>query len=226
MLGVSRSSNLDPVTTMTSTSKIIIFVVAAIGLLGAYTLGQRNEAERRDERLAQMETRQEALQDAYLSGTQDSRAQLAQQLGYRRVPVAAPSAKDDVLGMQPPSPEQQAQLIQQTFKSLQQHFEAEQVNAAWSSSVRQNVEDAIDIGIQGSGARPEASTVDCRSNTCRIKLRFGEGSDPDALLQNLLAEIGGDLPVAQALVLPSPDGQRDLYIYAARHEARLPPPGI
>lgn len=211
---------------MTATAKYLAMGGTVIlAVLLAYWFGQRQGAGEQEARLAELESQQKALQDAYLSGSHDSRADLAKRLGYRKVaPAAPPGAAGDALSLQLPSPEEQRAATQRTFDQLQQHFDSERLDAGWAGGVRQNVGDAIDIAVGEAGVSPQSSTVDCRSETCRIQLRMAGDADPDMLAQSLLTEIAGDLPVAQMLVLPGPDGNNELFIFAARRGTKLPPP--
>lgn len=196
--------------------------IAAIAI--AFFVGQRTGAKDQDARLTQLERQHQALQDAYLDGSRDSRAQLARQLGYQRAPEISAHGGASVASGELPTPQEQQAALQRMFDRLQRHFDNEPLDAAWANGVRQNVGDAVGIAIEEAGVSPRSSSVDCRSATCRIQLRFAEGANPDTLTQSFLTEIAGDLPVAQTLVVPTAGGTHDLFIFAARRGAALPPP--
>jgi len=207
---------------MNPVAKTITLAALAGALLLAYTLGRHGVETDLERRLARLEADHRALQDAFITGSRQRRAELAQRLGYQ--PVVRSEGPYGGATSRAPSPEVQRRAARENYEKLQQAFASEPVNAAWAGTVRQSVEDVL-VGIAAEGPEPRSVQVDCRSRTCRISLDLADTSEVDALLQPLLTEISGDLSETEMLQLPSPDGERlELHIFARRGSPPKAPP--
>jgi hypothetical protein len=199
---------------MTPVSKTITLAAIAGTLVLAYAIGRQGSDADLERRLARLEADHRALQDAFITGSRERRAALAQRFGYQ--PVARPGPSAGGATSRLPSPEVQRRAARQSYERLQQQFAGEPIDAAWAGTVRQNVEDVL-VGLAAQGPEPRSVQVDCRSRTCRISLDLADTGEVDALVQPLLTEISGDLSETEMLQLPSPDGERlELHIFARR----------
>lgn len=194
-------------------------------LLAGLQLMQYRKTDNIDERLAQLEAGHKQLQDAYLYGTRESRAQLAQSLGYHAVPTASsrPSpyaqgmsaGQGTVVGGGVSSPAQVAQQLRQQREQLEKDFSSEPINPKWAGDTIQAVDGLLQQSATAGHALRDAQ-VDCRSRTCRIKFDVGIGDNIDDLTQNLLTDMAAILPGAKMLQQASADGQGvELTFYAS-----------
>jgi hypothetical protein len=179
------------------------------------------------ERLAQLEAGHKQLQDAYLYGTGESRAQLAQSLGYHAVPTASSRPSPYAQGMSAgqgtvagggvPSSAQVAQQLRQQREQLEKDFSSEPINPTWAGDTIQGVNGLLQQSATAGHALRETQ-VDCRSRTCRIKIDvgIGIGDNIDDLTQNLLTDMAALLPSVKMLQQASADGQSiELTFYAS-----------
>lgn len=192
-------------------------VLAGAALLALLTLQviQLYGATRLANRLNALEERHTALQDSFLAGSRESRAQLAASLGYRATPAATPNADYRQRTM---IREADHPSVQAVFVGMKQTIAREAKDAAWAGNVQLNVRDVVQ-GLSQQGLDiPTTPEVHCRSQHCLISFDLGESGDEDAWIQELLTEIAGDLPQAQFVRVPSSDGSRSsLQILANRN---------
>jgi hypothetical protein len=194
-------------------------------LLACLQLMQYRKTDDIGERLAKLETGHKQLQDAYLYGTRERRAQLAQSLGYHAVQAAPPRSSPYAQGMSAnqgtavggivPSPAQATRQLRQQREQWEKDFTSEPINPRWAGDTIQ----AVDGLLQQSATAGHAlrdTQVDCRSRTCRIKFDVGIGDNIDDLTQNLLTDMAAILPSAKMLQQTSADGQGiELTFYAS-----------
>lgn len=197
-------------------------------LLAGLQLMQFRKADAIGERLAKLEAGHKQLQDAYLYGTRESRAQLAQSLGYRAMPKAplqpspsgrASAREGGVVGGGIPSPARVAQQIREQREQWEKDFTSEPINPRWAGDTIQAVDDLLQQAATSGHALRDAQ-VDCRSRTCRIEFSVGVGDNIDELTQNLLTDMAAILPSARMLRQTSTDGQGielTFYASAPRH---------
>jgi hypothetical protein len=194
-------------------------------LLVGLQLMQYRETDSIGERLAKLEAGHQQLQGAYLNGTRESRAQLAQSLGYHAVPMppgrSSPYGQGlaggpgTVIGGGDLLPAQVAQQIRQQRVQLEKDFSSEPINPKWAGDTTQAVEDLLQQSAT-AGHTLRSAQVDCRSRTCRIKFDVGIGDNIDDLTQTLLTDMAARLPSTKMLRQLSADGQgMELTFYAS-----------
>lgn len=176
-----------------------------------------------EQRLAKLESSQRQLQETYLDGSRERKAQLAASLGYRRVPRAPPpgpafavAGDASAVSGAPPTPAQAEQSLRQQRERLEREFASESTNATWAGTTNQNVQDLLrQAALQGHDVRN--AQVDCRSSTCRIKFDVGTSDNLDMLTESLLTDMAPDLPIVKSLQQATPDGTGiELTLYASR----------
>ena len=194
-------------------------------LLAGVQLMQYRRTDNIGERLAKLEAGHKQLQDAYLYGTGESRAQLAQSLGYHAAPTASSRPSPYAQGMSAgqgtvagggvPSSAQVAQQLRHQREQLEKDFRSEPINPAWAGDTIQAVDGLLQQSATAGHALRETQ-VDCRSRTCRIKFDVGISDNIDDLTQNLLTDMAALLPSAKMLRQVSADGQSvELTFYAS-----------
>lgn len=99
---------------------------------------------------------------------------------------------------------------------LHARFVRERVDDAWATRAEADVRDMLAYAIASSGFRPSASSVACRSHSCRIDVDMPMAADPDDLLLQLSADAVEMLPRSKTVIVPDGAGNKRLTIFATR----------
>lgn len=202
--------------------------VVGLGLAYAWGARQPNDALTEiSSRLDQIEHKQRLMADAYLTRNFRARAQLAQDMGFRRNPAGstAPGVLADAPG-KPFTPEDAEQVRRQFKAKFENKFNSEPINPAWAGTTTQGVQDAIVEAVIDGSATPGGVQIDCRSQTCRVRLQVPNDASGGLFTDNFMATVAKYLPNAGTIETPSKDGKTlTLQIYASADPRRAAQPG-
>ncbi|QDH71031.1 hypothetical protein [Marilutibacter alkalisoli] len=113
-------------------------------------------------------------------------------------------------------PEYARQEEQHRQDRLEKAYLDEPINAAWAAQSAVLVDSALLDAFEQSNLNVHASSVDCRSRSCRIRIDGIDGADAyDDLVTFLSVNIADTLPKARLVTTIGPDGKQALDIFAS-----------
>ena len=106
------------------------------------------------------------------------------------------------------------------MRALEERLVADPYSAKWATSNEQAVGRFLSSAnlAREKLPAPSAAETRCQSHLCRIRLTFADAEQADRTQSSLLMEISPGLPSAMTFVVPRPDGQVDMVIYAGQTE--------
>lgn len=115
-----------------------------------------------------------------------------------------------------PSPEETARKRVARKAALEATFAAEPLDSTWAADAQSRLMQATlsDIAVQ-SGVAPASIDARCRSKSCRIVARFGEGVDGAGWADHYILGATGMLSSAETLIELLPDGGSEVVIYGS-----------
>lgn len=199
----------------------VTFILIATVAIGASMAAMSHYQQRKtlgllEKRLEQIERQQHLLALHVLNGDVGSRDSLAKSLGYSRKVAGSPSQPTRTMREEEVE-HQPAQEDAKAHAQLESVYMSEPINPQWAGATMQKVESAIvDVASEGE-ITPKAAQVDCRGQTCRIRLSLSDNDQIGQFIPSLLVKFAGDLPSTQSVEVPSADGTSiDVYIYATK----------
>jgi hypothetical protein len=202
---------------MKTSMKLAIVAVVAAAFCASFAAGQWSQAHEiasLARRIANTERQLASLQESYLTGSVQSRQQLARSLGYVPAQVAKHDGSDT---RTPPTAAESDAKRQRASVAIEREYASEPIDARWSGTTTQLVQDAIVDVAAGGAPMPQSAQVDCRSRTCRIALTLDDTAEIGMFTDNLLVGLAAKLPSTRMIEAPSPDGHgMTVSIYASK----------
>src|SRR3546814_884096 len=163
------------------------------------------------EQMASFEDRQTRLQQGHMGSSPRRYAAWAANPGY---PPRERAPETEMSG------EEVAHHMLSEQQQLDDAFTEENLDPTWSGATRSTVEDVIvKIASEPGAPTPVATTVDCRSRTCRIVLNLADSGESGQITDNLMADLSAILPQATIVQLPASNDRIDVYVYAQTRTA-------